>query len=186
MGFFSNLFGKNKPTKSINETQEKGKTEQKPELIVNSPVAGKVKILSEVSDQVFSEEMAGKGIAVVPSDDVKVVLSPIKGKIKVAFPTGHAYGISSSVGPELLVHIGLDTVELDGKGFVKKVEVDNEVDTNTELCDLDLTIIKENEKETDIIVIATNDSITDSEIVLIANNGDEVKAGDPLYKIVKK
>ncbi len=184
MGFFSNLFGKNKSKPNTTSTNS-AKADDK-ELMILSPVNGVVKNLSEVSDPVFAEEMTGKGIAVVPNDDEKVVMSPLKGKVKVAFPTGHAYGIATEEGPELLVHIGIDTVELDGKGFAKKVDVDNEVETTTELCDLDLSIIKENEKETDVIIIATNDSIVDYNIEAVAENGASVKIGDPLFKIVKK
>ncbi len=187
MGFFSNLFGKNKsPNTKNNEKEVTNATEKKLELVVLSPINGVVKFLSEVSDPVFAEEMTGKGVAIVPKIGEKIVKSPIKGKVKVAFPTGHAYGIATEEGPELLVHIGIDTVELDGKGFVKKVEVDNDIDAGMDLCDLDLEVIKENEKETDIIVIATNDSIVNFELELIVKNGAEVKIGEPIFKLNKK
>jgi len=188
MGIFSKLFSSksketNKNTSVKNQNQQ---DESNNEIIIVSPVNGKVKFLADVSDPVFAEEMTGKGIAVVPNESEKTVLSPVEGSIKVAFPTGHAYGIATEVGPELLVHIGLDTVELDGKGFVKKVAVDEKVTYKTELCDIDLKTLKDNDKPTDIIVIATNDSIVDFEIKIEIENGAEVKIGDPLYKIVKK
>lgn len=188
MGIFSKLFSsKSKETKKTTSTNNQEKeTNSSNELIVTSPVNGKVKFLSNVSDPVFAEEMTGKGIAVVPNKEEKTVLSPIKGTIKVAFPTGHAYGIGTEMGPELLVHIGLDTVELDGKGFVKKVEVEEKVTNETELCDIDLKTLEDNDKPTDIIVIATNDSIVDYKIEIEVEDGSEVKIGDPLYKIVKK
>ncbi len=186
MGFFSNLFGKKNNKPNTTSTNESAKADNEKELIIVSPINGVVKNLADVSDPVFAEEMTGKGIAVVPNDDEKVVMSPVKGTVKVAFPTGHAYGIATEEGPELLVHIGIDTVELDGKGFAKKVDVDSKIETTTELCDLDLSVIKENEKETDVIVIATNDSITDFNIEVLAENGTPIKIGEPLFKIVKK
>ncbi len=190
MGFFSKFFGKKtddnkkQETKTNNTNKSEAKTE---ELIIYAPVSGKFKLLKDVSDPVFAEEMTGKGVAIVPAETEKVVLSPVKdGEVKVAFPTGHAYGIKTPQGPELLVHIGLDTVELDGKGFVKKVDVDNKINLTTELCDMDLGIIKEHEKETDVIVIATNDSISGFEIKNLLENGADVKVGDPIFKVVKK
>ncbi len=189
MGFFSKLFGKkadDNKKQDVNNTANKSEAKTE-ELIIYSPVNGKFKLLKDVSDPVFAEEMTGKGVAIIPADAEKVVLSPVKdGEVKVAFPTGHAYGIKTPQGPELLVHIGLDTVELDGKGFVKKVDVDSKINLTTELCDMDLGIIKEHEKETDVIVIATNDSISGFEIKNLMENGSDVKVGDPIFKVVKK
>lgn len=88
--------------------------------VIGSPVSGKIIKIEEVKDDIFSTKMMGDGFAVIP-DDSKFV-SPCDGKISMIFPTGHAYGITSVDGVEILVHIGKDTVEENGNGFkvVKK------------------------------------------------------------------
>src|SRR5690554_6960900 len=84
-------------------------------------MSGQVVPLESVDDQVFSTKMMGDGYAIEPTDSE--VVSPIDGEITVAFPTGHAYGIVSKQGVEILLHLGIDTVELDGKGFTPLVSV---------------------------------------------------------------
>lgn len=83
--------------------------------IVYSPVNGKVITLESVDDGMFSEKILGDGMAVVPSDGN--FIAPVSGTVESAFPTGHAYGIKTDSGLEVLIHIGLDTVNLNGKGF---------------------------------------------------------------------
>ena len=87
---------------------------------VLSPVDGKVEDLSKVKDEVFSQKMMGDGAAVVPSDGT--IYSPVDGKITVAYATKHAYGITSDDGAEILIHVGLDTVNLKGEHFTSAVE----------------------------------------------------------------
>jgi beta-glucoside PTS system EIICBA component len=84
----------------------------KKESIV-SPIMGDVKALSEVKDAAFASEAMGKGIAIEPS--VGEVVSPVNGMISAVFPTGHAIGITSNDGAEILIHIGINTVQLNGK-----------------------------------------------------------------------
>ena len=79
------------------------------------PVDGKILPISEVNDPVFSQEMMGPGFAVVPTS--KVVVVPMDGEVVTVFPTSHAFGIKSKNGIEMIIHIGIDTVELNGKGF---------------------------------------------------------------------
>lgn len=79
------------------------------------PVDGKILPISEVNDPVFSQEMMGPGFAVVPSS--KVIVAPMDGDVVTVFPTSHAFGIKSKNGIEMIIHIGIDTVELNGKGF---------------------------------------------------------------------
>lgn len=78
------------------------------------PVDGKILPISEVNDPVFSQEMMGPGFAVVPTS--KVVVAPMDGDVVTVFPTSHAFGIKSKNGIEMIIHIGIDTVELNGKG----------------------------------------------------------------------
>ncbi|MCX7828007.1 MAG: PTS glucose transporter subunit IIA [Thermanaerothrix sp.] len=85
------------------------------EFKVLSPFTGTVRPLEEVPDQVFSSKMAGDGVAVEPSEGL--VLSPVDGIIEVLFPSAHAFGVRTPEGVEILVHVGVDTVNLRGEGF---------------------------------------------------------------------
>ncbi len=85
-----------------------------------APVDGKVVELSQVPDQVFAEKMAGDGVAIEPTGDT--IVAPADGKLSMIFKTNHAFGINLSNGAEILVHIGLDTVALDGAGFERIAE----------------------------------------------------------------
>ena len=151
------------------------------EILIKAPVAGTIKSLSEVKDQVFSKRMIGDGIAIVPSGTD--VVSPAKGLLKVAFPTGHAYGVQISEGPEILIHIGLDTVELNGEGFTTKVKQGSKVELGAQLCKVDLEKIKAKGKETDVIVVITSETLGSYKIKDLATG--QVKLGDVLFKLVK-
>jgi len=85
------------------------------EIVVLAPLDGTVVELESVPDEVFAQKMAGDGVAIDPSGQVAV--APVTGELVKLFPGGHAFGISTSDGFELIVHIGLDTVELKGEGF---------------------------------------------------------------------
>ena len=82
---------------------------------LTAPMKGKCVSIKEVPDPTFAEEILGKGIAVIPQDGH--VYAPADGKISTVFPTGHAVGITTADGAEILIHIGLDTVELKGEPF---------------------------------------------------------------------
>lgn len=154
------------------------------ELIIYSPVDGKIKDLKDVKDEVFSGKMIGDGIAVVPTS--KDVMSPLEtGKIVTAFPTGHAVGIETLNKVGILVHIGVDTVTLNGKGFDLKVSIDQAINKNTLLSSIDLKIIEKEAVASDIMILATNETMEGKKIEYIKTEGD-VKVGDALYKIVKK
>ncbi|MDQ6660651.1 MAG: PTS glucose transporter subunit IIA [Chloroflexota bacterium] len=85
------------------------------EIQILAPLDGTVVDLESVPDEVFAQKMAGDGVAIDPSGQTAV--APVSGELVKLFPGGHAFGISTSEGVELIVHIGLDTVELQGKGF---------------------------------------------------------------------
>ncbi len=87
---------------------------------VYAPVEGTIVPLKNVKDQVFASGAMGKGIAVVPSSDI--VKAPIAGTVSALYPTGHAIGITSNNGIEVLIHIGINTVKLNGKHFKKLVK----------------------------------------------------------------
>ncbi|BDU67425.1 MAG: hypothetical protein TYPL_0780 [Candidatus Tyloplasma litorale] len=153
------------------------------ETIIYSPFNGTAKELSKVDDPAFAEEMVGKGIAVVPDSDVTEVLTPIKkGKVKMAFKGGHAYGIEIKNGIEILIHIGIDTVTLNGKGFTPKVKVDQKIKLGNVLAGIDLKILSEKAPSTDTMVLITNETLKDNKIEIIAKG--KVKAGEPLFKLI--
>lgn len=121
---------------------------------IYSPLQGEVIALNKVNDQVFSQEIMGKGIAIIPTENK--VVSPVNGKVSVMFPTGHAIGIISEEGVELLIHIGLDTVNLNGQHFNPRVQVGAEVKVGDVLVEFDHEAIKEAGFDIVTPVIITN------------------------------
>ncbi|EMF0035494.1 PTS beta-glucoside transporter subunit IIBCA [Enterococcus hirae] len=132
---------------------EPTKTNHSSETIV-SPLAGEVIGLESVNDPVFSSETMGKGIAIKPTGDT--VYSPVDGTIQVTFETGHAYGLKSNDGAEILIHIGIDTVSMGGKGFIQKVTANQKVKKGDILGTFDRTLIKEAGLDDTTMVIVTN------------------------------
>lgn len=125
-----------------------------------NPIEGEIISIDKVPDQVFSEKMLGDGFAIIPSGNK--VYAPIGGEIKVLFPTLHAIAIETAEGLELLIHVGIDTVELKGEGFTGHVKVGDMVKQGDLLITFDSEIIKS--KATSIItpVLITNmDIISD-------------------------
>ena len=121
---------------------------------VVSPLAGQVKPLSQATDPVFSSGVMGQGVVIEPSQGELV--SPVNGTVTVLFPTKHAVGIVSEEGVEMLMHIGMDTVSLDGKGFEAHVEQGDKVVVGQQLISFDMDVIKEAGLVTDTPVIITN------------------------------
>ena len=119
------------------------------------PVAkGDVLPITEVNDEVFAQKMMGDGYAVNPSTNT--VVSPVDGTIQSVFPTKHAIGIETASGIEVLVHLGIDTVELEGEGFEIFVEEGQEVIAGDKIAEMDLASIKKAGKDTTIMVVFTN------------------------------
>lgn len=108
--------------------------------IIGSPLTGKVIPLAEVKDNVFSQEVLGKGMAVVPEDGK--VISPVNGKILVHPESKHCIGMVSDDGIELLIHVGMDTVELNGKPFTSHVKAGDTVKKGDLLLEVDIEAIK--------------------------------------------
>ena len=119
-----------------------------------SPLAGQVKPLSQATDPVFSSGVMGQGVVIEPSQGELV--SPVNGTVTVLFPTKHAVGIVSEEGVEMLMHIGMDTVSLDGKGFEAHVEQGDKVVVGQQLISFDMYVIKEAGLVTETPVIITN------------------------------
>jgi glucose-specific phosphotransferase system IIA component len=119
-----------------------------------APVTGKILPIEKVPDKVFAEKMVGDGIAIEPSEGK--ILSPVDGTVVTIFPTNHAIGLTTKEGMEILIHIGLDTVELEGKGFKRLVEQNSKVKKGDPLMEFDIDVIKENGKSIITPVIITN------------------------------
>jgi glucose-specific phosphotransferase system IIA component len=150
-----------------------------PELeVYASPLAGEVLSLDEVPDQVFSQRMMGDGFAVLPTEGV--VFSPVDGKIVNLFPTKHAIGIESSSGREILIHVGIDTVNLKGEGFTALVEQGDLVKKGQELLKVDLEFVKKHAPSLITPIIFTN--LKQGQSVSIEKQG-EVSTRDNVVKI---
>ena len=143
---------------------------------VVSPLAGQVKPLSQATDPVFSSGVMGQGVVIEPSQGELV--SPVNGTVTVLFPTKHAVGIVSEEGVEMLMHIGMDTVSLDGKGFVAHVEQGDKVVVGQQLISFDMDVIKEAGLVTETPVIITNQD--DFQADVEGNLPRDINRGDDL------
>ncbi len=142
---------------SSQETQEEEPVEvatERADEKLRSPIVGEVVALSEVNDPVFSSGVMGQGIAVKPSKGV--VYAPADAEIAIAFPTGHAYGLKTDNGAEILIHVGIDTVSLNGEGFEAKVSQGDRVRAGDIIGTFDSEVIAANGLDDTTMVIITN------------------------------
>jgi glucose-specific phosphotransferase system IIA component len=126
----------------------------KKRIILLTPFDGKWMNLDDVPDEVFSKRLVGDGFAIMPESSV--LLSPIKGKILQIFPTNHAVGLLTEEGIEVLIHIGIDTVELKGQGFERLAEVGQMVEIGTPLIGISRDYILQQGKSLITPIIITN------------------------------
>lgn len=147
---------------------------------IASPVTGKVEPLANVNDQVFSSEMMGKGAAVFPENGN--VIAPADGTITVAYETKHAYGIQTSEGVEILIHIGIDTVKMEGNGFDRKIEQGDTVKKGDLLGTFDISEIQKAEYDPTVMIIITN-TIEYTDIIAVEQ--EDIREGDDLLQIKK-
>ncbi|MEH7116480.1 glucose PTS transporter subunit IIA, partial [Neobacillus vireti] len=157
---------------------EAGEIIIKKEAIV-SPLTGVIKPLADVDDPVFSSETMGKGVAIEPT--VGKAVSPVNGIVTIVFPTGHAIGITSDEGAEVLIHIGINTVQLEGKYYSPVVKQGDRVSQGDLLVNFDIDKIKEAGYPVTTPVIITN---TDRYIDIIDMNKKEVQAKEGLLTLV--
>lgn len=123
------------------------------ELLAVSPVKGKTIPIEEAKDEVFSQKLMGDGIAIEPSDGN--FYAPISGVIVTAFPTGHAFGIKREDGLEILLHIGIDTVSLNGEHFQTLVKQDQKIKQGEPLVKVDLESVAKAGFDTTTMMIST-------------------------------
>ena len=143
--------------------------------VIKAPVSGELIPLSEMKDQAFASGMLGKGVAIRP--DSGDFISPVDGIISVMFPSKHAFGITSDEGVEILIHIGMDTVTLDSRGFESKLKQGDRVKTGDKLVTVDLELIKEAGLEIITPIVVTNSadiSIVEPVNKLAVNAGDDL------------
>ncbi|HEM5070840.1 TPA: PTS glucose transporter subunit IIA [Streptococcus suis] len=175
------LYGEPTEKKPVEETKE-----SVPELkeikqeIIASPLIGKVVKLEDVPDAVFASGAMGKGIAIDPLDGILV--SPAKAEVTLVFPTKHAIGLRTENGAELLIHIGMDTVSLAGKGFESFVQVGDQVEAGQKLLEFDLHQIKAADLPVITPIIVTNTA--DYEDILVTQES-QINSGDYLLTTVK-
>lgn len=143
---FKKLFGKGK---EVNK-----------EIEIYAPLTGEYINIENIPDPVFAQKMMGEGFGINPTEGE--VVSPIEGKVDNVFPTKHAIGLKADNGLEILVHIGLDTVQLDGQGFEILVSSGDTVQVGDPLLKFDLEYIRNNAKDVISPIIITNSDQTES------------------------
>lgn len=171
----SNKSDKNKEIKSENKSEI-----LKEEEIISMPVDGTIKPLTTSEDNAFASEALGKGCLVIP--DNGKVYSPVKGEVKTIFPTKHAIGIVSENGCEILIHIGINTVALEGKYFESHVKQGDKVDVGELLVSFDKEKIEEEGYNCEIPVIITN---TFDYLDILEADYEHHKNGDIMLKVFK-
>ena len=164
----------------VMETESKSLKPSDVKMIsVVSPLDGDVIELKEVDDEVFASGVTGKGVAIVPTNNV--VVSPVEGTVSVLFPSKHAVGITTKDGVELLVHIGLNTVMLNGEGFTAFVKQGDKVVCGQKLLEFEKKFILSKGYSLQSPVLVTNaDQFSD----IVMNENQTVKTGEELYKVL--
>jgi PTS system glucose-specific IIA component len=134
------------------------------ETKIFAPANGKIVALEDVPDPVFNQKMMGEGIAIVPADGE--IVSPVNGEVIQVPDTKHAVGIRSEDGMEILIHVGLETVSLNGQGFNMKVKTGDRVSTGQALLDFDLKYVSENAANIITPIVITNSSNSDKQYTM--------------------
>ncbi|MEE3746781.1 beta-glucoside-specific PTS transporter subunit IIABC [Streptococcus suis] len=175
------LYGEPTEKKSVETPQESiAELKEIKQEIIASPLIGKVVKLEDVPDAVFASGAMGRGIAIDPLDGILV--SPAKAEVTLVFPTKHAIGLRTENGAELLIHIGMDTVSLAGKGFESFVQVGDQVEAGQKLLEFDLHQIKAADLPVITPIIVTNTA--DYEDILVTQE-IQINSGDYLLTTVK-
>lgn len=151
---------------------------KKTEYLLGAPAKGKAVPLSEVNDPTFSEGMLGQGVAVIPSEGK--IYAPIDGEVRMVFDTLHAVSLTADCGAEVLIHVGLDTVKMNGDGFVGHVQAGDKVKKGDLLLEVDLEKVKAAGYDTITPMLICN---TDDYASVEGLSGKDVQPGDDVIKI---
>lgn len=146
---------------------------------ISSPLSGQVVALSMVGDPTFASEIMGQGVAIIPENGE--LRAPFNGKVASVFKTHHSIGLQSEDGVEMLIHIGIDTVKLKGKGFELLVEAGQEVVQGQLLIQFDLQVLTTLGYDTTTPIVITN---SDDYLDVIATSSTRVSSGDPLMTLI--
>lgn len=150
---------------------------ENPEVdVLYAPISGKVIPLEQVDDMVFSQKIMGDGIAIEPEEGR--LYAPVSGTVSVVFPTGHVVGIEGTGGTNVIMHVGIDTVELKGQGFDVKVKQGDTVKAGTLLMEIDLAAIRTRYAATTMVVIENS-----REFHLTPTQSRKVTAGEQLLRV---
>lgn len=166
-------FSKNKNNHSFNPATDNA------QLQIWAPLSGKVLELNQVPDPVFANSLLGPGVAIEPSSGK--ILAPFDGEIVSSFPTGHAIGLRSAGGVECLIHCGIDTVELQGKGFQVKAKQGDIVKRGQILIEVDLSVLTCAGKSLATPVVITNSD--DWQVEIERKEGEVVAGKDVLLQV---
>ena len=164
---------KDKPEKQ----EEAGKTES----IIYSPMTGQAADITEAPDEAFAQKMMGDGVVIMPKEPY--VYAPTDGTVTFVFDTKHAIGFETDSGIGLLIHVGIDTVKLNGVGFTVVVENGQRVKAGDLLMELDLAYLKEHAPSVVTPVVCTE--LTENQHIRLLTQAS-VKAGDPLFAVETK
>lgn len=123
-------------------------------MSLKSPISGEVINITQTKDLVFSSEALGKGVGILPNSNT--IVAPIDGEVVNLFPTKHAIGIKSYNGIEILIHIGIETVELNGQFFSESVRQGDKIKQGDKLIDVDFEQIKNAGYDTTVLMVVTN------------------------------
>ena len=147
-------------------------------MVIASPLKGKTMKLSQLQDEAFASGALGQGLAILPEEGA--VYAPADGTISDFFPTGHAIGLTTTAGVELLIHVGMDTVQLEGKGFTPLAKAGDVVKKGEKLLEFDLEMIKEAGFSLATPVLVANYGDYQN---ILSSDAKEVQPGDVLLMV---
>lgn len=168
-------------TTQLETSVEKNNETITKEQILASPLTGEVMDLKELNDGVFSEQALGEGVAIRPSDGK--VYAPAQGAMTTVFPTKHAFGMTTNDETEILIHIGLETVELNGENFTSYVEQNQLVEAGDLIAEFDLQEVQRKNYKIDTPIIITNSSLFSN---IKTMKYGKINNGDELLKLSKR
>ena len=170
---------KEEPKEEVKEITTESNSNMINKEIIDSPIKGKVIKLSNIEDAAFASGVLGNGVAIMPTEGV--VVSPVDGEITTLFPSLHAIGITSESGVEILIHVGLDTVQLGGKGFKAHIKQGDKVKKGQHLLDFNIEEIKNAGYSVVTPVVITN---TANYLEVVETEEQNVDRGNSLITVI--